>query len=123
MAYPAETHRRTHRALNGVTLFAGLWVFISPFILGLTTLDGPMLNFMIIGAAVALFALMRLVRPDRFEPLSWTNAILGAWLIIAPFVTGYAFLVLATWTSVILGLVILVCAGASLMLTRRARYS
>ncbi|MFU8803862.1 MAG: SPW repeat protein [Bradymonadaceae bacterium] len=123
MAYPAETTRRTLRILDGVTLLAGIWVFISPFLLGLTTLDGPMLNFMIIGGAVALFALILMVRPERFEPLGWTNAILGTWLIIAPFAAGYMALAAATLTSVILGFVIMLCAGASVVIMRRAEPS
>lgn len=38
--------------------------------------------------------------------LSWVNFILGLWLIIAPFVLQYKADSVATWNSVIIGIVV-----------------
>jgi hypothetical protein len=44
--------------------------------------------------------------------LSWVNFVLGLWLIIAPFVLHYREVSLATWNSVIVGIVIAILAIA-----------
>ncbi len=40
---------------------------------------------MVIGAIIIVTAAVRLVLPDRFHGLSWVNFVMGAWLIVAPF--------------------------------------
>ena len=40
--------------------------------------------------------------------LNWINAVLGLWLIIAPFVLSYSSAAAAMWNDIIIGLVALV---------------
>lgn len=120
--YAREDALRTIRILSSLTLLAGIWLFISPFVMGLTVAEGPMVNFMLIGAAIVVFALIRVVRPERFEPLSWTNALLGLWLILAPFAVPYTAWPGAVLNSVIVGIIVTFVAAADAMLTRRAHF-
>jgi hypothetical protein len=110
----------TIRGLSGLTLLAAVWLFVSPFILGFQWAEGPMINFMLIGGTVAVFAFIRLLRPGRFEPLSVANAFLGLWLILSPFATGYSVLTSATYNSVLIGLVITLAEAGSAYISRRA---
>jgi len=44
---------------------------------------------------------------------SWVNVVLGVWLIIAPWVVGYAFNATALWNSVIMGILVLIASFAA----------
>jgi hypothetical protein len=91
---------------NWLNVVLGIWVIISPFVLGFANLRAVMWNDVAVGIAVALLALSRSPYNRGVEIL---NVILGAWLIISAFVFG-ATLVAAFWNSVILGIVIALAA-------------
>lgn len=111
--------RKAISGLSGLNIALGLWLFISPFVLGITAMEGATLNFLIIGAAIAVMAIVRLMRPLQFEGVSLTNAVLGAWLIIAPFVLGYSAFSTPLWNSIIVGALVLLASGLSIWLSRR----
>src|SRR6185312_14559076 len=46
-------------------------------------------NFWIVGAVIAVIAVMALFNLKPWE--EWTNVIAGAWLFLSPWVFGYAF--------------------------------
>jgi general stress protein CsbA len=50
---------------------------------------------------------------------TWIGIILGIWLIIAPFILGYAQNTTAMWNDIILG--ILVTAGSYALMTEERR--
>ncbi len=58
---------------------------------------------LIVGAWAALSNSVGLIKS-----LSWLNAILGLWLIIAPFTLGYSKLASAMWNDVVIGIIVLV---------------
>lgn len=79
--------KRTSRWQDGVTLALGLWLFLSPWILG--DRGGSGLNAVLFGAATALVALWGLggrgsPAPDR------TNIALGGWVFFSPWLVGFA---------------------------------
>ena len=47
-----------------------------------------MRSSIIVGIVVAAFALFRLIGGVELRPLSWINAILGAWMIVSPSIYG-----------------------------------
>ena len=51
--------------------------------------------------------------------LSWINAVLGVWLIVAPFIVQYANVGAALWNDIIVGILVGVLAGWA-ALTRTA---
>jgi hypothetical protein len=74
----------------GSDLLAGLWLLVAPFVLGYAELLGPLWNDVIIGAVIAVVAVLRIGTGLSERALSRALAMLGSWLIVAPFVLGYA---------------------------------
>ena len=83
----------------------GLLIALSPWIVGRPEGELPMLNAIAVGAAVLLLAETELVDLHRWEE---SLALLcGLWLIVSPFVFGYAETTLATWHFALGGIVAL----------------
>lgn len=99
--------------LNWLVAVAGLWQLVSPFILNFTARTTAMWNAVVIGLVLIVLgvwaALNKEARTSR--TLDWVNAILGLWLVASPFVLGYSDMATAMWSSIIVGLVVLVFAG------------
>jgi len=89
----ARSHPRGAGA-GGINVALGIWLIISPFVLGFAGYQDAKWNDIATGIAVGLLALGR---------GSWWNVILGIWLIISPFVLGFADLPTLLWNNVILG--------------------
>lgn len=89
-----------------VILALGVWLFFAPLALSYGAAGGAAWNSYVVGAVVAVFAFAALLWPDSPSE-EWVNLVLGAWLVIAPFVLGfYASAVLAAWNQVVVGLLI-----------------
>lgn len=99
-----------------LNLVLGAWLFISPWLLGYSNATAAAWNAYIVGAAFAIFALIALGKPDRWE--EWVNVVIGAWAVISPWVLGYAAVTAATWNAVIVGAIVLL---VSLEATRAQR--
>lgn len=93
----------TKRWQDVVILLLGAWLFFSPFIMGYTATVAAS-NALIIGVVVVLFAIIALNDTRVWE--EWVNLVLGAWLVISPFVLGYSQMEAATWNHIIVGLLI-----------------
>jgi hypothetical protein len=105
-----------------VTLVAGLWLVVAPFVLdygdAVTWVDGYW-NDVLVGAAITVTSATRIVTPSYTAPLSLATAALGVWLIVAPFALGYNATgesVAATANDIATGIVVLVFALASWLL-------
>lgn len=87
-------------------LLFGAWLVASPFAFGHATPDAGMMMWVpvLIGVAVIVFAVAVLRKTQVWE--EWILLALGAALIAAPFVLGYAGVTLAMWNSVIVGLLV-----------------
>jgi hypothetical protein len=90
-----------------INLVAGMWLILSPFLLGYS--QGAMANSVLIGIAVAIIAIIRLAM-TRDAWTGWLVAAIGLWLIIAPFVFGFTEPAVL-WNEIIVGIII---AGLSL---------
>lgn len=87
---PFEEDRATAaRVPSFFTLLAASW-FASP--LGFFGLDHELYvwNHVLAGGIAATIALCRLVWPRATTPFAYVNMLLGLWIIISPFVFGYA---------------------------------
>jgi hypothetical protein len=91
---------------NWVNVVLGIWVIISPFVLGFANLQAVMWNDVAVGIAVALLALSR--RPNHRAGES-LNVVLGVWLILSAFVLGVTAAV-PFWNSIIFGIIIALVA-------------
>lgn len=85
-------------------LVLGIWLVLAPFFgVGMTG-NVAAWNSYLLGVLVAIFAAAALARPQQWE--EWTNLVLGAWLIVAPFALGFTDQAGPTWNQIIVGLLI-----------------
>lgn len=85
----------------------GIWLIISPFVLAAFDHLGPArVNNVVVGAMVAIVGLVGAESFAR-SGLSWLNIFLGIWLIISPFVLGFAgHGSSAMWNNIIVGIAV-----------------
>ncbi len=95
---------RKTRWQDWVNLVFGIWLFIAPFVLGFAGLTAAAWNSYILGIGVAVFALIALVQPQVWE--EWINLVLGIWLIVSPFLLGYAGETVPTTNHIVLGILV-----------------
>jgi hypothetical protein len=100
------TPRGAHPIGSVLNLFAGIWLCISPHIMGFTHLYQALWNGLLVGVAVILLSVVRLSNSARLQALSWINVLLGAWLIVAPFALRYDSVALPRWNDIILGIIV-----------------
>ena len=100
---------RTMRWQDWVNLVLGAWLFISPWVIGFySQMPGQSWNFFVIGAAMAVFAIVGLNVYSLWE--EWVNLVLGIWMVISPWIVGYSGTVAARDDSIIVGVVVGVLA-------------
>ena len=103
-------HYSTKRWQDQVILLLGIWLFISPFVLGYPSGSPPAINAFIAGAVVAILAAF-----DLYKTYVWAvllNIVIGAWVAVSPWmvrvvqdrpmttsllVVGIATIVLGLW--------------------------
>lgn len=110
--------RSTVQWTSGTNLVAGIWMILAPFLLGYAAITAAVWNDVIIGLAVAVLAGTRLAKPLEREGASWTNLVLGLWLIAAPFALGYAATAAALWNDIVIGVVVAALGAWSAVASR-----
>jgi len=98
------------RTLSGISVAAGLWLIIAPFILHYNS-SGNMWQEIIFGSIVAIFSLIHLRTPRLSWP-SWMNLLIGIWVIISSWVISGTTSG-ARWNQVIVGIIIAILAWTS----------
>ena len=109
------------KVASGLTFLAGVWVVISAWVYGAIYTTGNAWNSIIVGILIAVLAAIRFFAPRSAVGLSWINALLGIWMIISPWVFGYAGVNTARmWNSVVFGIIVLILSVWSAAATRGA---
>lgn len=85
-------------------LILGVWLFVSPWIVGYAGSAAPAWNAWVLGAIVAVFALAALFAFHSVE--EWIKVLAGLWLLISPYILGFATFAPAIWNQVIVGLLV-----------------
>ncbi len=111
------------KAVAGLTFLTGLYLAISPFVVGFNrfaTLTG---NNLIVGIALAMLALGFASAYGRTHGITWVAPLIGVWTIIAPWVVSGDVASTATiWNNVVTGAVaVLLGLGAMFLGGSRAR--
>lgn len=120
MAATLQQARATVRTVSGIDILAGLWLVMAPFVLGYATVTNALWNDVIMGIAIVLLAGSREFGEGyRVAWPSWIAALIGLWLIIAPFALGYSFITNAVWNDVIIGIAVAFLATWSALSTPR----
>jgi SPW repeat len=80
------------RWASGANILLGAWLFIAPWLLSYTQ-DVIRWNDRIAGAALCVLATLRLIRPLGRFWIGWINALIGVWMIAAPFVLNCEYII------------------------------
>ncbi len=92
----------------GINMLLGLWTIFSPFLLGFSGVLPAVWNGLGVGLLVAFFSGIRVSIGYNQAIWSWCTVIIVCpWLIVSPFVLGFAKTSSATWNDIIVGFVIL----------------
>src|SRR6266511_4973001 len=100
--------------LGLLTMIAGLWFLISPWILGFGATNAAGLNAIIVGLVIAVCGALDAfgigyVPMRAMRGFGLLAAILGLWAIVSPFVLSVAGI--ARWDAVATGLVAVLVSG------------
>jgi hypothetical protein len=105
---------------TNINIGTGVWLVIAPFVLGYAALQAPLWNDIVCGALIVVLAGIRRSNISRNEGLSYVNAGIGAWLIIAPWILAYGDYQPAIWNDVAVGILVLIMGIWSASATRDA---
>ena len=102
----------TDRTASIINFILGIWVLISPFVLGAVHSPGAVWNNVIVGIVMIAFAANRAWggRHQGTET-TWVNFVLGIWLIISPWIVGFRTSPALTWNNVIVGIVVAIVSA------------
>ncbi len=92
-----------------VSLVAGIWLFLSPWVLKAPLNGGATWSFCIVGAVIAIAAVAALAAYQLWE--EWVDVMLGVLLIISPWALGFASTTTLRWNAVIVGVVVVLASG------------
>lgn len=101
-------HLSTKRWQDQVILLLGLWLFISPWVLGYAADSPQAINAYVVGIVMAVLAAF-----DLYKTYLWAvviNLLLGAWVAISPWVPALADRSAMMTNSVIVGIAVVVLA-------------
>ena len=85
-------------------LVLGVWLILSPWLLGFSGTPAAMWNAVLVGVVVGLMALMHLRGGPMWE--EWVSVVLGVWLLLSPWILGISGMGNAMWNAVIVGLLV-----------------
>lgn len=94
------------RLQDRINLGVGVLLFISPWLFQFTDMTGAAINAWLCGVVVAGVATAALISFSQWQ--QWHGIPVGAWIILSPWVFGFAPLVPVTSLHVLLGMVLVV---------------
>jgi hypothetical protein len=100
-----------------MNLFLAGWLFITPWFYNFTAIPGAAWNAWVVGALVAIFALVALARNARWPQFG--IAALGVWLAVSPWIVGGAGMSAMMWNFVLIGALMIAFAVAAIATQRR----
>ena len=92
-----------------VNAVLGLWLAISPWILGFQVDVAAMPNAVIVGLALFVVAATASFRPRGWHP--WASLVLGAWLAASPWALDFSFIKNAKLDALVVGILAASLAG------------
>lgn len=108
----SEQNWRMVKTASTITLLAGIWLFISPWVYNAFRLHDAW-NSWIVGFVIAALAAIRIGNPRETEWLSWLNCLLGIWAFASPWIYKYSADTGRSINSVCVGVVVVVFAAWS----------
>ncbi|MFB9630954.1 SPW repeat protein [Nonomuraea helvata] len=106
--YELAAEAPTLRAVTGLTFLAGLYLAISPWVVGFNGFTTLAANNLIVGIAVAMLALGLASASERTHGIAWITPLIGVWTIISPWVVSGNVATTGTiWSNVVTGVITL----------------
>ncbi len=106
---------------NWANLVLGAWFFVTPwFILSKLTEHKEAIasaNAWVVGAFVAISAGLAIQELRPWE--EWVNLVLGVWIVLSPWIFGYATETGLLWNSIVVGAIIAVFSALALPEARK----
>lgn len=98
---------------DGLAFLAGLYLAMSPWVVGFTDHSALMMSNLFTGVAIALLAAGFAANYGRFHGVAWVAPVLGIWAIVSPWaVDGPTPGTSAIVSNIITGGVVVLCAAA-----------
>jgi hypothetical protein len=108
------------QVIDGLTLLAGTWLAISPFVVGFRPAERDLaLNNLICGIVVAVLALAYATNYGRTHGLNWVVPLVGIWTIVSTWAAQGTDVAGGTmFNNIVTGLVITLLGLAQLAVSR-----
>jgi hypothetical protein len=104
--YEAAAETPSARAVKGLTFLAGLYLAVSPWVVGFNHFTTLTANDLIAGIALAVLAFGSVFAYSRTRGIVWVAPLVGVWTIIAPWVVSGHFATTATlWSNIVTGVI------------------
>ena len=97
------------RGVSWINVLIGAWLIASPWVLNFTDWAATS-NHVLFGFLIAILAASSAVIAWRVHALSWLNAAFGGWLLVSPWLLGYADLEAAGMNSMAAGIIVALVA-------------
>jgi hypothetical protein len=108
------------RGVEGLTFLSGLYLAISPWVVGFNGFTTLTVNNLIVGAALAMLALGFVFPRGSGRRIAWAAPVIGVWTIIAPWVVSGNVATTATiWSNVVIGVIAVLVGLAAMALGMR----
>jgi len=107
--FMASKLMEARKSQDWINLILAICLFISPWVIGFSAAIVPAWNAWIVGVLLGALALATLSVFAEWE--EWVNVVLGLWLIVSPWLLGFAADTNVMATHVVLG-VLVVAASA-----------
>lgn len=101
--------------LSWIAFIGGLWLIISPFILGYSIVETAVSNDLVVGVIVSVLALVSILWKQTSIWLSWVIVLIGVWEVVSPFFLNHASSILALGNAIVIGIILIVFAGWRLL--------
>lgn len=109
MPYEKAAESRTAQAVEGLGFLAGLYLAVSPWVVGFSNLTTLTVNNLITGIALMLLAVGFASAFGRTHGMAWVAPVIGVWTIVSPWVVSGAVHTTRTiWSNVVVGAVALI---------------
>jgi hypothetical protein len=119
--YERLSETSTAQSIDGLTLLAGVYLAISPWVAGFRPVEHNLaVNNLVCGITVALLGVGYATMYGRTHGLSWVPVVLGTWTVLAPWLTRGVTVAAGTATNnVVTGIVVTILGFMTVGLASR----
>jgi hypothetical protein len=104
MTYATWKERKDKGVTDIVNLVLGAILFIAPWLFGFADHATAAWNAWITGVVIVALAVAAIFAFAEWE--EWVNLVVGLWVLVAPWILGFAANPVAMWSHVVVGLVV-----------------